>query len=223
MSAFLARLAARAVGQVPVAQPRVPSPFEAAAGPEESQHALEVIDDEVAVGPESAVTRSTAPAAADWPAGDATSRALSSAASSRTAARATRDPATQGTEPAPSGQRQDATGRPDPRRPRTIVADQAAPDEQALVSDTAPVPQASLIVPAEPPSAATPVASRSANDAIRSASPSAAEPPAVRVHIGRLEIRANLPESAPARPPARQVREEAAGGVSLADYLRGAR
>jgi hypothetical protein len=213
VSAFLARLAARAVGQVPVAQPRLPSLFEAASEPEESRHALEAIDDEVAVGSEAAVT----PASADSPVRAATSRALSSEVPARTAAQAIRDPATDRTEPARSGQRRDV------RRPRTVVADQVAPDEQALASYTAPVPQLALIVPAEPLSSATPVASRSADDTVRSATPSTPEPPAVRVHIGRLEIRANLPEAAPVRPPARQVREEAASGVSLADYLRGAR
>ncbi|MFN2417709.1 MAG: hypothetical protein ABR593_02140 [Candidatus Limnocylindria bacterium] len=219
MSAFLARLAARAVGQVPVAQPRLSSLYEASSEPEESQHGLEVIDDKVAVGPESPVT----PASADSRGGDATSRAVSPAPASRTAAEAIRDPGMQRTEPAESRQRQDATGRPGTRRPRTVVADQAAPDERVLASDPAPVPQTSPIVPAVPLSAATPVPRRSPNDAIRSATPSAPEPPAVRVHIGRLEIRANLPEAAPVRPPARQVREEAATGVSLADYLRGAR
>jgi hypothetical protein len=224
VSAFLARLAARAVGQVRVAQPWVPSPFEAASEPGASPHAPEAIDDEVAVGPESPVTRATAPGSAA-PAHDANSWAVSSAASSPTAAQATGDPAAERPEPARSGPRQGATGRTGPRRPRTVVSDQVAPDERpgVLASDTPPVPQTSLIVSAVPLSAATPVASRSANEATRSASPSAPEPPAVRVHIGRLEIRANLPESAPARPPARLVREEAARGVSLADYLRGAR
>jgi hypothetical protein len=194
----------------------LPSLFEAATEP---SHALEVIDDEVAVAPESPAT----PASGDSRGRDATSRAASSAASSRTAAEPIRDPGMQRAEPAESGQRQDATGRPGTRRPRTVVVDHAAPDEQAIASDPAPVPQASLIVPAVPLSAATPIASRSTNDAIRSASPSPPEPPAVRVHIGRLEIRANLPEAGPVRPPARQVRDEAARGVSLADYLRGAR
>jgi hypothetical protein len=184
-----------------------------------------VIDDGVDVGSDSMVTTSTAPASADSPAGEAISEAVSSAASSRIAARATRDPATHLTERAGSDRRQDATGRPGRRRSLTVVADRAAPDErpEALASHSVPVPQTSLIVPAVPLSAATPAASRSTGDPIRSASPSAPEPPAVRVHIGRLEIRANLPEVAPVRPRARQVREEAAGGVSLADYLRGAR
>ncbi len=209
MSAFLTRLAARAVGQAAIAQPRLPSLFEAASEP---SHPLDVIDDEVAVGPEAAVARSAAPASADSPAGERTARAVSRVAASRAAAEAIRDPASQRTELA---RRQDAIGR-------TVVADHAATEEQAIASDTSPVAQPSLIVPAEPLAVATPVPSRSADEATRSASPSGPEPPAVRVHIGRLEIRANLPEPAPVRPPARQVREEATS-VSLADYLRGAR
>ena len=203
MSAFLARLAARAVGQVPVAQPRLPSLFEAPSEPAEPRHALEAIDDEVAVGPEATAT----PASADSPVG---------AATSPTAALAIRDRATKRTEPSRPGQDQDV------RRPRTVVADHAGPGEGELAADPAVAPQTSPVVPAMPLSVATPVASRSADEGVRIASPSAAEPPPVRVHIGRLEIRANLPEPAPVRPPARQGREEARS-VSLADYLRGAR
>ena len=216
MSAFLTRLAARAVGQAAIAQPRLPSLFEAASEP---SHSLDVIDDEVAVGPEAAVTRSVAPAPANSPAGDRTARAVSPVAASRAAAEAIRDVASQRTEPA---RRQDAIGNPGRRRARTVVADHAATEEQAIASDTSPVAHRSLIVPAEPLSVARPVASRSADEATRSARPSGPEPPAVRVHIGRLEIRANLPESAPARRPARQVREDSRS-ISLADYLRGAR
>jgi hypothetical protein len=44
------------------------------------------------------------------------------------------------------------------------------------------------------------------------------EPPAVRVHIGRLEVRANLQEPAPRQPRRDDPRSP---GRSLADYLRG--
>lgn len=212
MTAFLARLAAKAVGQIPVAQPRLPSLFEAASEPQASQRAFEVIDDEVVVGLEPTAT----PAPTDWPAGDATSRAVSPAASSPTVGESTRGRATQPTEPPRSGQRHDESGRPGPRRTRTVVADQVTRS-----SDAAPVPQPLPTVRAVPLSLAMPVASRSADGTTRSASPSAPEPPAVRVHIGRLEIRANPPDAAPARAP--EGREEAARGVSLADYLRGGR
>ena len=50
--------------------------------------------------------------------------------------------------------------------------------------------------------------------------PSSTQPPPVRVHIGRLEVRAKVQE-----PPRPQVlREEPREqGLSLADYLRGGR
>jgi hypothetical protein len=52
------------------------------------------------------------------------------------------------------------------------------------------------------------------------AAPARREEPAVRVHIGRLEVRANLQH-----PPPEQPRREAPRGeeLSLADYLRGKR
>jgi hypothetical protein len=46
------------------------------------------------------------------------------------------------------------------------------------------------------------------------------EPPPVRVHIGRLEVRANLHEP-PRREPRPEPREPE--GLSLSDYLRGRR
>jgi hypothetical protein len=46
------------------------------------------------------------------------------------------------------------------------------------------------------------------------------EPPPVRVHIGRLEVRANLQE-APRPAPVPQAAE--LEGLSLSDYLRGRR
>jgi hypothetical protein len=46
------------------------------------------------------------------------------------------------------------------------------------------------------------------------------EPPAVLVHIGRLEVRANLHEAPPQRPRRTETHPP---GPSLADYLRGRR
>jgi hypothetical protein len=52
------------------------------------------------------------------------------------------------------------------------------------------------------------------------AAAAAPEAPAVRVHIGRLEVRANLQAAPPAPPAARPPRHD---GVALSAYLRGKR
>jgi hypothetical protein len=64
-----------------------------------------------------------------------------------------------------------------------------------------------LAAPAGPPA---PAAAAAARD----------EPPPVRVHIGRLEVRASL-EEAPRRQPLAAPRQP--DGLSLSDYLRGRR
>lgn len=218
MSAFLSRLAAKAVGQAAAAQPRLPGLFEASSDPFDT---LEVVDEVVAVDADPVAT----PASADRPAGDATSRPVSPPARSPTAGNVTIDSATQRPEPAWPIERRDESGRSDRQRTRTVVSDQPAIVDVADASgpDPVPVPMTSLTVPAVPLSAATPVASSSASEPMRRAPPSAAEPPPVRVHIGRLEVRASLPEGPPVRPPAPKGREEGTEGVSLADYLRGVR
>jgi hypothetical protein len=48
------------------------------------------------------------------------------------------------------------------------------------------------------------------------------EPPPVRVHIGRLEVRANLQEQ-PRPAPVLQPQPAEPEGLSLSDYLRGKR
>ena len=80
-------------------------------------------------------------------------------------------------------------------------------------------------VPA-PVAAAAPLAQALPAAAARGAAPPPApaaareEGPPVRVHIGRLEVRANVQP-----PPAERPRREAPrdDGLSLADYLRGKR
>ncbi|HEY7537052.1 MAG TPA: hypothetical protein VH721_03615 [Gaiellaceae bacterium] len=64
-----------------------------------------------------------------------------------------------------------------------------------------------------PPAATTPTARRAA-------APATAEPPPVRVHIGRLEVRANLQPAPPRRPERTETTDEA---LSLGDFLRGRR
>jgi len=99
-----------------------------------------------------------------------------------------------------------------------------ATDERhnAFSFDSNPDPPMFQTVPAVPVAAASPLTSWPANEPIRAATPGSQESPAVRVHIGRLEIRANLPEPAPPRPRT-PPGEAAVKGVSLADYLRGIR
>jgi hypothetical protein len=219
MSDFLARLAARAVGQAAVAEPRLPSLFETGSGSEAQQDAFEVIDDEVTNRPPSVVQRDVSAASTPSASGDP----APPAAASTPVVRATGDVASQRSKPASSRQRQHATDRPDTRQTPTVAAGEAASDERhgGPPLDADPVPPTVLAVPAVSRATASPVASWPARESIRAAT-QAPEPPAVRVHIGRLEIRANLPEPAPARPLTSR-RGDADKGVSLADYLRGTR
>jgi hypothetical protein len=225
MSDFISRMAARAVGVAPAAQPRAASPF---AG-EPQGELVEFVDEAVAARttpthdvPSTVATPSTA-AASPGPDGPP-SRAPSLP------------------EPAP--------GRPAPGEGRTAAPTSAAPAHSAQPADTpAPVAQAvpprdqaDLVRADEVPAAAEPPASTelvrvaTAVPAARSApatpapaaqatrqasSPAAETARPVRVHIGRLEVRASLHrEPASAAPPrAARAREEPA--LSLADYLRG--
>ncbi len=86
---------------------------------------------------------------------------------------------------------------PDPDSPNVAWAVTAAPAERATAPPAGPARDHAAIAVAEPS-------------------------PAVRVHIGRLEIRANL-QAAPPPPPARSRDEPRADGRALSDYLRGER
>ncbi len=103
----------------------------------------------------------------------------------------------------------------EPSEPR--AQERAEPPPRDTRTSAAPV-----AVPAAPVAAA-PVVRHVAEtrlERVRSVATVAADEPPVRVHIGRLEVRANLEQPAPKparREPARQE------GVSLADYLRGRR
>jgi hypothetical protein len=84
----------------------------------------------------------------------------------------------------------------------THATEQSATEETATVHTTVaavPVVTAPAAVVREPPTAEQPV----------------------RVHIGRLEIRATIQETPPTRPPRR--RSARGDALSLGDYLRGAR
>jgi hypothetical protein len=88
----------------------------------------------------------------------------------------------------------------------------------ATPSQAAPLVMASVVtVPVTTGVSAT----SQSNELGRSAGVAAPERPIVRVHIGRLEIRATLPEPQPSRPA--PIREAAPETLSLSKYLRGSR
>jgi hypothetical protein len=212
VSGFLARVAARAVGQPAAARPRLPGLYEQPAG-----SGLEVVDTE-ATAP-----RPTQAAAAPFE-GSRTAGPTELAPPARpTAAPATRPgPARERAEPrTPASntllQTRSGAARIDPAGDER--AEPASPPQQpgelleleAAVAAVAAEPRVATARPlpaAEPPRAAAP------RTAARE------EQPAVRVHIGRLEVRATLPEPAP-----QAARREAPRppDLSLSDYLRGKR
>jgi hypothetical protein len=79
-----------------------------------------------------------------------------------------------------------------------------------------PVPQAAPTVAVQ----AMPVVSEPERASAAPAPTSADEAPPVRVHIGRLEVRANLQQAPPQRPRRAEPRAQE---LTLSDYLRGKR
>jgi hypothetical protein len=188
---FLARVAARAVGQAAVASPRLPARFEergfaAAEG-------LETIGLEVAAPPPAARR-------ADARATEPLARRVLPAAAKVVSERVPAAEPTRAAKP-----RHDV--QPAQHKDRAVTAT-ALP--KPLASPPSPVAEARLAHerPAPPPRAPSPSA------VVRE------ETPPVRVHIGRLEVRASLPEPA-AQPPRRETPRTP--GLSLSDYLRGER
>jgi hypothetical protein len=124
------------------------------------------------------------------------------------------------------------TEAPHARVPTPPAPVKSAPGgERTFAPDVSPVPveaaAAAVAAPAQELVRAQPAARVFASPprpATTAAAPAAiavsrGEEPAVRVHIGRLEVRANL-QAAP--PPDRRPREHAIpAGPSLSDYLRG--
>ncbi|HEY2937225.1 MAG TPA: hypothetical protein VGJ25_11540 [Gaiellaceae bacterium] len=215
MSDFLARIAARAVGEAPVARPRLPALYEE---PEAgaAEVGLELVDEEVA-----------APAGPAPVHGDA-------AGGTNRGATAVPPPEAPGP-PAPSGHPEPPAVAPPAQPPHVASAppmlgserDRLEPELVSAVASEHEAPERSsaavpareaIAVPATPavPDSGPPVgvpaeAAAVAND----------EPPAVRVHIGRLEVRANLHEAPVQQRPRRD--DAPPQGLSLADYLRGRR
>ena len=225
MSDFLSRVAARAVGEAPVASPRPASRFEDAGAAADA--ALEVVGVEVAAA--------AAPRPPDTPlpvAVPGTPDALPEAGpvSGRTvpgqperAAHSTRLPGEPDGPAAPivSRKRDDrglevASAVPHERDPLP-----AAPAPVVVAPAAAhPLPAPAAVAVAVPAAPVVPEAARAADVRLAAVSAADVEEPAVRVHIGRLEVRANLQQAPPQRPPRDDARPQE---LSLADYLRGRR
>jgi hypothetical protein len=207
VSDFVSRVAARAVGQAARAQPRLPSLFEQS-GPGPAP--LELVEETIAPTP--------------------TSRRPAARAAAPERGRASEDsPA------APSPRLEPAPTAPGPeRRPFTASADsvraasssaQGESVEPAVAEPVASVPPASPIAPVAEQVAAVaapaqPIARAAPAPAPPPAAPAGPEQRSVRVHIGRLEVRAALQETPVVQRPREQPR---APELSLGDYLRGRR
>jgi hypothetical protein len=203
-------MAARLVGDAVVAQPRLRGLFEA----DDPAASLEVVDEEVVARSSreaaAAVLPSAVPAGAltaASPGSEMPSPPSPSVAASRVEARPMAAPPPEDVRPAetvtavPQAEPQPgpppvAESEPEPAPPHvTVVAVPASPSLPAL----APLPEAAASMPDV-------------------AEPEELQP--VRVHIGRLEVRASLEEQA---RPRREPKERPTAGLSLADYLRGER
>jgi hypothetical protein len=214
VSDFLSRIAARAVGDAAAALPRVPGVFEGLAAA--SPATLEVVEEIVAqVGPQASPVEPTPPVPVGLPAAPTSANASPTLPQDSTTrpqvdARPA-PPPSEDARPAPAPvagpdrpERERVDDRPAPARPRMSSEASALRTPMAAVPVTAAVP--ALVGAPEP---AAPALTADAQK----------EPPAVRVHIGRLEVRASLEE--PAQQPRRK--EPQPDELSLADYLRGER
>jgi hypothetical protein len=219
VSDFVSRVAARAVGQAALGRPRVPALFERA---EPGTGGLEIVESEVggrpsasdgagrSVDPDSA--RIAAPARSGLPPSP-----LTEPEAPKRGVLAPREPGARPERP--------PTLPAEPSRVREIVPGLAHPTMRAGAPDapTTPATRPSLFPPSlfsgpVPVTPASPAAVAPAAERATAAPRGAA--PAVRVHIGRLEVRANLHDV----PATRPVRERPQSQeLALGDYLRGKR
>lgn len=211
MSDFIGRVAARAAGERAAALPRVPSLFESQGTSSDPE--LEVIEQEV-VAPAPSPRRTPAVVKASPPGQDVEPRGPSIAEG---AVSAEIDAS-----PAPEPPEQFAPASPAPaRREQPARAPVDAPPGQARLRPgrETHAPVIAVASPSVTP-AVRAVRGARAPDMPPPAPAAVAEQPAVRVHIGRLEVRANLQEPArqQPRPEPRRPLE-----LSLGDYLRGKR
>jgi hypothetical protein len=206
VSDLIGRIAARAVGAPALAQPRP-------ALPDLAPDSLEVVDEQVAVPVADLPVRSAEPVRAQ-PAPAAVAAPSVPAVSVVEAPPAAASPG-------PAAEQRSRRERRLPALERTSVD----PTEAALVAPPAEPRVAAQAVPV-PAAPAAPVTSVPDRPAHRWAAPAhvytgPSERPPVRVHIGRLEVRANVQEQPGRAAPLPQPAEPE--GLSLADYLRGRR
>ena len=208
MSDFLASLLARGVGAAPAIRPRLPSLFESPAGRAPMVEANEVAETVVLrPAPPTATSRDTVMV------GEAQVHLAPPPAASP--GRALTPP--QSTQPEP--------GRATPTAPVAVAApvvpSPAPAQAPAVEADATPRPEpATGIAPSIPRMPAPPLPAAviplSRPVAVRVAEPQRRpEPPAVRITIGRVEVRA-----VPANPPAARPGRRASPKLSLEDYLR---
>ena len=226
MTDLLGRLAARAVGRADLARPRLPGRFEGIPG--RSSTDLEVVDDEVAASsradagaPDAATAATTAPIPVSSEA------APVDRAGQRTASRSQGGEVPDGPMPvAPMTAARPRTvasaevGRPSPSMATTSGLD-ASDHQPAGAAEADPITTHHLMVV---PVAAMPATRSAADDAVptqRVGNPDALEAPVVRIHIGRLEVRATMPDARPDPKP--RVVEPTTRTPSLSEFLRGGR
>lgn len=200
MSDFLSRIAARAVGRAAVTQPRLPALFE------ETDPGDAGLDVSGAHGFVTQLVHTEAAPRATAQARDASAQPSRRAVPSSPLLPVRTPPSPDFPPPASEAPENGVRGAP------VVPAQEADPAEAE--QPAAPTrPAAAIGVPPLP----MPIESTPATSAAPSADD---EPPVVRVHIGRLEVRANL-QPAPQQPPRRAQPERRE--LSLGDYLRGAR
>jgi hypothetical protein len=202
VSDFFSRLAARSVGDVPDARPA--GGFGVSAAPTAAPAVAAAAPPVVRATPAAPEVRAATPEAPVEPAVPDQPIAESEPAPVELAEAVT------------SAKPRVAEREPEPVSART--QEPLAPAAQAEPRTSA----APVIVRATPVTAAAPVIRHVAEtrlQRVHSVATVAADEPPVRVHIGRLEVRANL-EQPPQKPKSRPERA-AAEGLSLSEYLRG--
>jgi hypothetical protein len=208
VSDFLSRVAARAVGRAALARPRLPALFEPAGGGADLEVVEEVVGRSRSAGSQVAGPPSLKPPASP-PTGRESSaprrvRPAEAPARTTVAMQQPSQPAHRDETPLPTLQRHE------PGREKIVEERTAVKDATVLVAEAAPA-----TVAAEPAALA-----KQSELPERLPPRSAPAPPPVRVHIGRLEVRANLQEPPrPQRAPERPQPQE----LALGDYLRGRR